>query len=106
MAYLHLNFFSQTGRGYDTDLPVFDGDCSQDRVDIVSPPTTLQTTPTATISADTKFVEVVTDTPVKLWCGSPSTSPEMKVSRAIVVGPGSRAISVLAGQTLHLWAAA
>ena len=52
------------------------------------------------------FVEVVTDTPVKLWCGSPSTSPEMKVSRAIVVGPGSRAISVLAGQTLHLWAAA
>lgn len=105
MAIANINFFEQVGRGYDSDVPVFDGTCSQDRVDIGTVPTSFSSTPAVTISADTKFVQIVSDSKIKVYCGSSAASDAVKQARAFVMTAGTIALATNPTQVLHIWTA-
>lgn len=104
MAFAHVNFFEQLGRGTDTDAPVFDGTCSQARVDIPTVPGSLPAVQ-ATVGGTTKFAQVVTDGKLKVFCGPAAATTTEKNEQAFIMAAGTIAFSVQAGQALHIWTA-
>lgn len=105
MAYLDINFFSQLGRGYDSDEPVFTGECSQDRYSSTSVAASFQVTATATVTAATKYIQILTDVRLRVYHGPASATDAVKQARAVSVAPGVTAIAAKAGNPIHVWAA-
>ena len=106
MAIANLNPFEKVAYGgvTATDAQVFDGLCSQDRVDVAAVATGYNATPNLTVEGATRFVQVVADAKIRVYAGKPTTDA-VKQARAFVMAAGTYAFAVQSGDVVHVWTA-
>ena len=82
---------------------MFNGACSQDRVDIPVVGDFDNTVPSLIVEDATSFIQIAVDDIVQVWSGKPDVDPAVKQARAFVTAGGIYSFTVQPGDVVHVW---